>query len=428
MAIADLKAKWAAMRPATKQKFVISAVVGGIALGGSLLNMMSDNKPKKPVEIETGATKAVAVDQKILEKSMATQSTKQTEDIAQLKEKLAQLEKGQPSSVGVGAGTGVQPNGRPSDPGSMLLSGLNKPAAARQELPPPAKEQSAPKSKATARQMAPPPPIPSSADSQAVLHQSKVFNVAAQAPVYEMVGDIEIVTNTTAKDKPAAADKKKGKRTVYLPPSFMAATLISGLNATTSEAGRGNPGPVFIRIKDLAFLPNEVKSDLRGCFAVAEGFGDLAQDRVTIRLVSMSCLSKKGESVIDAKIKGFVTDKDSKLGVSGKPVWKMGATMARAVAAGFFGGAGDAFKQAGATSNVSALGTTTTPSVDPANIALAAAGNGLASGSKEIQKVYLDLVKSSMPVIEMTAGKDVTLFVQEGVNLEIKSVKSVPRI
>ena len=35
----------------------------------------------------------------------------------------------------------------------------------------------------------------------------------------------------------------------------MAATLLSGLDAPTSEGAKGNPAPVFIRIKELAVSP-----------------------------------------------------------------------------------------------------------------------------------------------------------------------------
>ena len=45
----------------------------------------------------------------------------------------------------------------------------------------------------------------------------------------------------------------------------MAATLLSGLDAPTSEGAKGNPAPVFIRVRDLAVLPNRVKANLKGC-------------------------------------------------------------------------------------------------------------------------------------------------------------------
>ncbi len=86
--------------------------------------------------------------------------------------------------------------------------------------------------------------------------------------------------------------------------------LLSGLDAPTVESAKGNPVPVLLRIKDLAILPNKVKADLKGCFVIAEGQGNLADERAHLRLVNLSCLSRKGQAVIDQKIKGFVVDSE----------------------------------------------------------------------------------------------------------------------
>jgi len=198
----------------------------------------------------------------------------------------------------------------------------------------------------------------------------------------------------------------------------MEATLLSGLDAPTVESAKGNPVPVLLRIKDLAILPNKVKADLKGCFVIAEGQGNLADERAHLRLVNLSCLSRKGQAVIDQKIKGFVVDSDGKIGLRGTVVSKMGSAIARSVLAGFFGGVGDALRSATVTSSVSALGTTQT--VDPGQIAQAGLGSGLAQGAHELQKFYLELAKQSMPVIEVGATRNITLVVSEGVDLEIK--------
>jgi len=89
--------------------------------------------------------------------------------------------------------------------------------------------------------------------------------------------------------------KKDGKRSVYLPISYMEATLLSGLDAPTSGDAKGNPVPVLIRIKTPAVLPNDVKANLRGCFVVADGKGNLATERAELVTVSISCLDRRGK-------------------------------------------------------------------------------------------------------------------------------------
>ena len=252
----------------------------------------------------------------------------------------------------------------------------------------------------------------------------------ASPPKPDTFGEIEIVSardirsGKEGKDgKEDSGDKKKepGER-IYLPPSFMAATLLSGLDAPTSEGAKGNPAPVFIRIKELAILPNRVKANLKGCFVIAEGHGNLATERAELRLVSLSCLDRKDHAVIDQKIKGFVVDSDGKIGLKGTVVSRMGAAVARSLVAGFFGGIGDAFRQSATTRSVSALGTTQI--VEPGQIVRSGIGGGVSTAATELQKFYLELAKQTMPVIEVGATKNITVIVSEGVDLVVKEIRT----
>jgi conjugal transfer pilus assembly protein TraB len=234
-----------------------------------------------------------------------------------------------------------------------------------------------------------------------------------------IIGDIEVVTNAQPSAPPESDLKpKKKEHKIYLPPSYMEATLLSGLAAPTSSDGKASPAPALLRIKDLAILPNSVKANLRGCFVIAEGTGNLADERAHLRLVSLSCLARNGRAVIDQKIKGFAVDSDGKIGLAGFVVTKMGAMISRSLLAGFFGGLGDAVKAASTTTTVTGSGVVQT--VDSENMARQAVGGGLSQASKDLQKFYLELAKQTLPVIEVGASKPVTLVISEGVDLEIK--------
>lgn len=235
-----------------------------------------------------------------------------------------------------------------------------------------------------------------------------------------MIGDIEIVTNMNPAPKVLqdGAPKKKIEK-IYLPPSYMEASLLSGLDAPTTQNAKGDPVPVLIRIKNLAQLPNRVKADLKGCFAIADGVGSLADERAHLRVVSITCLSKNGTAVIDQKVKGFVVDEDGKIGLKGTVVAKYGAMLARGMLSGFFGGLGDGLKAASQTNSISALGATTT--INSNQLAQNAVGSGIAEASHDLQKFYLKLAESTLPVIEIGAARDITLVIEEGVDLEIKN-------
>jgi len=222
-----------------------------------------------------------------------------------------------------------------------------------------------------------------------------------------------VVNRRTKKPLP-----KEKKRTVYLPPSFMDATLLTGFSAATMQSAKTYEKPLLLRVKDLAILPNEVKANLKGCFIIASAYGDLADERAHARLVNLSCIGRNGQSVIDAGIKGFIVDSDGKIGLSGNVVTKVGALLGRSVVAGFFGGIGDAFRAASTTTSISSLGATQT--IDSGQLVQAGVGGGLSEGFGQIQKFYLDMAKQTFPVIEVGATKNVTVVIEEGVELEIK--------
>ncbi len=236
----------------------------------------------------------------------------------------------------------------------------------------------------------------------------------------KIVGKISVISNQAAA-LPQDDGKKKG-RTVYLPPSFMEARLLTGFDAATSSGAKGgNSEPLLLRIQTPAVLPNDIKANLSGCFVIAEAVGRLDKERADVRLVSLSCLSNEGSAIIDTPIKGFVTDSDSKVGLSGRVVSRMGAATARAIIAGIFGGAGDALKAASSTTSTSVLGTTKI--IDSSQLGKHAIGGGLSEGANTQQNFYMDLAKQTTPVIEVAATKKVTVIVSEGKELAIKDYK-----
>jgi conjugal transfer pilus assembly protein TraB len=298
------------------------------------------------------------------------------------------------------------------------------------------REQKRPQALATAKKEHPKDTLPKIPDADQVVKQTKVKvpppvqdqqapgrrgagKLPAQPPREPvMIGDISVLTNPAAELGPPP-DKKKG-RTVYLPPSFMEAKLLTGFDASTSGKGTNNPEPLLLRIQTPAVLPNDIKANLKGCFVIAEAVGRLDKERADVRLVSLSCLSNEGRAIIDTPIKGFVTDSDSKVGLAGRVVSRMGAATARTIVAGFFGGMGDMLKATATTQSTSALGTTTT--VDSSQIAKYSLGGGLSEGSESLHDFYLSLAKQATPVIEVGATKKITVIISEGKELEIREL------
>lgn len=366
----------------------------------------------------TKGAKVLNIESDLLQKSKVLESQK---DIADRDSKVAELQKQLDEITKEKAGQPLQQSSSqqpfpqqalPGQPNTALAAGpkqqSNSTKGSLASFPPPPMPQAG-------NVNIPPPPIQSSGQVQG----------GQMAPPDVEIGDIAMVTSQAKSSSPKstgdADDKKKDQGKVYLPPSFMEATLLSGLDAPTTSDAKGNPVPVLIRVKTPAVLPNSIKANLKGCFVIADGKGNLATERAELVLVSLSCLDRKGQAVVDQKIKGFVVDEDGKIGLRGKVVAKMGSMIARSMVAGFFGGVGDAVKASATTTSINPLGTT--QAIDAKNIGIAGAGAGLSSAFKEIEKFYMELARQTMPVIEVGATKAVTLVISEGTNLEIKRVR-----
>jgi conjugal transfer pilus assembly protein TraB len=219
--------------------------------------------------------------------------------------------------------------------------------------------------------------------------------------------------------------KKSDKPGIYLPPSFMDASLLTGVIAATTQSGQNNTVPMLIRIKDLAVLPNEVKEDLKGCFVIAEGTGDLSQERIKARLLNLSCITKKGDSLIDQPVKGWVVDADGRAGLGGRVVAKFGSHMARVAVAGFLEGFGKALDLSVTNQEQNYFGQTTSTleNTDADTIVKSGVGRSIVNVAEDLQKFYLQLAQQTLPVIEVGPKQEITLVFSEGVSIEIKERK-----
>ena len=466
-----LSSWWHGLRPEKRNNITLVLFIVGVLVIVTTLWKI-DQSGKKPIEttVAPEAKSISALDPQTLEKA---QSHKLDEALLE----IDRLKKGytsgtlptDPNAAGSGASP-TTPGSAPNTPGPFGSSptGISAPTmpafpatngAASASIPklsgpsiplppmPGAATPLQPMQQAQSSIIAPPPPMPRS------MKASKSGGVdmtpgnsgltppgavppppgASDVAFSDMnMGGIQMSKHAVeAKDSGAVkeAGKKKERKSIYLPPSFVRAVLLSGLNAPTSEGGKGNPTPVLIRLQGLSILPNEVTKNLKGCFVIAEGVGNLADERAHIRLVGISCLSRRGEAVIDQKIKGYAVDADGQVGLAGKVVSRMGAVIARTALAAFISGVGEGVANSTQTSMLSPYGTTTAvTNFDPKNIALSGFGKGISESSKELNKFFLDLAKQSIPVVSVGASKEITIVFSEGTTLEIKDLNEMKGI
>jgi conjugal transfer pilus assembly protein TraB len=384
--IEKIKERWGTLPTEQKSKFIkIGAALLLVMVGliGYVLSHRGKEQPKEITLRSQNKTEEIGMNVDLLQKTQYYEAQKQLEA---LKKELEELKRAKEAKEEIREREERTIERAPSVP-----------------PPPPPTVQA---------QVPPPPPHPAP--------HPATPPTPPPPPKPEIVGDIKVVSNEEKKEVKGVSNETKEakKKQVYLPPSFMEATLLSGLDAPAVGKGEAHPVPVLLRVKAPAVLPNKVKANLKGCFVIAEGLGNLASERADLRLVSLSCIDKKGRAVIDQKIKGFVVDNDGKIGLRGRVVSKMGAILARSLIAGLFSGLGQAVSMQG----YYYYPVSGAQVIKPDEIARTTFASGITQAAANLQKFYLDLASQTIPVIEIQATRNVTLVISEGVYLEIKEL------
>ncbi|WP_296899441.1 TraB/VirB10 family protein [Thiohalocapsa sp.] len=221
-----------------------------------------------------------------------------------------------------------------------------------------------------------------------------------------------------------ASNVRKPKQgEVFIPAgTILSGVLLNGSDMPTGQQARDQPTPVLIRIKDLAILPNQVRTDVRECFLITSGFGDLASERAYLRGETFSCVRSDG-GVIEVALDGYAVGEDGKVGMRGRLVSKQGAMLAKALQAGFLQSFAQIFQSTPAIPITNA-----TEGGDAQFLSFAnpdALGAGVASGvggaMNRLANFYLDMADQMFPVIEVDAGRGVEFILNRGAALKIRS-------
>lgn len=254
---------------------------------------------------------------------------------------------------------------------------------------------------------------PFEAGSTASWTPDAAAGTAPEAPIIRHIGFKKAEPPNTA----PAPDKED----VFLTAgTILSGVLITGLDAPTSQRGRQDPYPVMLRVKREAILPNRYRADVRECFVVAAGYGDLSSERAYLRAESISCV-RDDRKAIEANLDAYAVGEDGKLGVRGRLVSKQGRLLANAMLAGFAKGFAQVF------------GTQPVPVIinDPQNAApfqQAFSGKAVQSGVvrgvgealNRLANFYIDMAENIFPVIEVDAGRKTEFILNRGLSLKIK--------
>ncbi len=246
---------------------------------------------------------------------------------------------------------------------------------------------------------------------------------APKRPVLQSFGGK--VAEAVVKEEPRGKDGrvlKTGREALaYLPSgSMFEAVLMNGAYAPTNSVARRNPVPMLLRVKSEAVLPNRHSQDIRECFLIISGYGELASERLLARTEVLSCTLADGR-VAEAKIDGYIVGEDGKLGMQGVLVSRQGQRIAQALVAGGLAGVAKGLQpyqvpqlNLGSTGGNNA-GAAASTSLD--QVLQSGAAGGLADTAKMISQFYLDTAKEMYPVVSIDSLRKATIILTKGFEL-----------
>ncbi|HHJ63322.1 MAG TPA: hypothetical protein ENJ61_00280 [Aquifex aeolicus] len=377
-----------------KQYLVLGAA---FAIGVGVILFLSEQTGKKKKEKPAPVPQIKVVEEKKVEEETfksvyGRKLLEQEEEIEKLKRELEKLRK-ENESLREKKASGfrsyaVSPPPPPPPPGS---------GGGTSGSPPPS---------------SPPPPPPPTASSQP----------PKGPPQTQVLTDLIVLDIAESKEEKKEAvvrkvgRKKSGKFVGDVIPagSFVPGILLNGLNAPAGGKALSNPLPVLIRLTDLSILPNRFRVDIRDCFVVGAGYGDLSSERAYIRLETLSCVKESGE-VVERKVEGYVSGEDGLVGLAGRVITKQGQILARTLVAGFLEGVSRAFQYSGTNVIINPQGAIQT--VDPRQALRIGLFSGAAEATRKLADFYMKLANQMFPVVEVNAGRKVDVVFLKSVDL-----------
>ena len=202
--------------------------------------------------------------------------------------------------------------------------------------------------------------------------------------------------------------------------SILTGVLVTGLDAPTGSGSRRDPYPALVRLNTEAILPNRFRSDVRECFMLVSGTGELSSERAYLRSETLSCVREDG-GVIETGMRGYVAGEDGKAGIHGTLVSKQGQLLAKSMMAGFMSGVSEAFDvDPVPVLSTSSTGTTQYDRNYSPEVVQGATVAGASSALERIAEFYTDMAEEMFPVIEIQAGRKINIILTSGVKLKIQ--------
>lgn len=216
---------------------------------------------------------------------------------------------------------------------------------------------------------------------------------------------------------------KKTVETTIPAGAYAKAVLLGGVDASTAVGSQSDPRPLLLRVVDHGNLPRRLKSDLKACHVLASAYGDLASERVYMRLEKLTCTEPLTGEIVETEVSGYISGEDGKAGVRGVVVDRSGDAVRNSFIAGLIGGMGDflSTQQQRASYPISPFGVS--QALSGKELLTSGASQGVSNAMEKLADFYIKLAEQLQPVLQVAAGRQVDLIFTQGADIGSSSVK-----
>lgn len=215
---------------------------------------------------------------------------------------------------------------------------------------------------------------------------------------------------------------------------FAKGTIVNGVTTQTLQYGKSQPEPIFISLDSTVAMANSFLGDARDCLLMGTVSGDFGSSRAKIRLSKISCSMQNNNDemeYIDAPIDGWIFGEDGQNGLKGRLITKEGDIISKAIPLGLLEGAIATLSASPVLLTDGNTGTSTTAlsAANPNDVVSMQAAQGFTSGgTKVVEKIaeyYVKLLDSLNPMVEIKAGRTVTIAFKGGEKIKTSKYRPI---
>lgn len=211
--------------------------------------------------------------------------------------------------------------------------------------------------------------------------------------------------------------------TIIPATTFVKATLISGVDASTAITSSADPLPVMIKLRNDGYIPRKLKSDLKGCHVLAAAKGDLSAERVHVRLEKLVCTEIETKEIVETDVAGFVVGPDGKNGIRGEVISKDGQYLGRALAGGVLSGFANVLNPDSATSGMGNALLQNSEKKSTGDVFKTGFAGSASNSTDRLAQYYIDRAEQIQPVISIPGGVNVEIVFTQSVDIGSSNVK-----